>query len=130
MASQVLLPVSGFTMSNGKFANVTGAPMFPLQTQTATATGDIFEVGDRLGLRLTLNVTAASGTTPTLDVIVETSDDPTFATNARTLMTFTQKTTTGTQRLSAAGMDRYIRPKATIGGTTPSFTFSLDGEAV
>ena len=87
-------------------------------------------MGDRDTLRLLLTVSAASGTTPTLDVIVETSDDPSFATNVRTMMTFTQKTAAGSQRLSAGGADRFVRGKATIGGTTPSFTFSLVGEAV
>lgn len=120
---------TGYQMGDGRFADAAKATMLPLQTQAATVTGDVFEMGGRTALRLTLNVTAASGTTPTCDVIVETSDDPTFATNVRTFLTFAQKTAAGTQRLSGGGADRYVRAKATIGGTTPSFTFSLDGDA-
>lgn len=70
-----------------------------------------------------LSVSAASGTTPTLDVLVEHSaDDNTWA----TLATFSQQTTVNAQYLEFSGtVEQYIRISWTIAGTTPSFTFNV-----
>lgn len=130
MPMQTIQPGSGYQNSVGKFVDAPRALMFPSQTMTATTTGDVFELGEKRTLALKLDVTAASGTSPTCDVIVETSDLADFSANVRTVITFTQRTAAGSQRLSAGGFDKYARAKATIGGTTPSFTLSLDGEAV
>lgn len=73
--------------------------------------------------RVQLNVTAASGTTPTLDVVVEDTLD---GTNWNTVGTFTQATAVTRQviNLAAPFTDR-LRIRYTIGGTTPSFTFAV-----
>ncbi len=71
-----------------------------------------------------LNVTAASGTTPTLDVVVEDSLD---GANWNTVGTFTQLTTTGRQVINVTTpFADQIRVRWTIAGTTPSFTFAVD----
>jgi hypothetical protein len=84
---------------------------------------------DRGVARLTLDVTNHSGDgTQTLDVDVETSeDDATW----RTVDSFTQVgNSTGSERLAFAGLDRFVRVSWTIGGSgSPSFTFSVAGEA-
>lgn len=70
-----------------------------------------------------LHVVSASGTTPTLDVIVQSSVDNTFA-SPTTRLTFTQATSSVTsEHKSVAGAitDAYFRMKWTIGGTTPSY---------
>ena len=72
-----------------------------------------------------LDITAASGTSPTLDITIQTYDQ--FADVWQTLATFTQKTTTG----SDAGfvgdcIGNELAILYTIGGTTPSFTFSVN----
>jgi hypothetical protein len=78
-------------------------------------------------LRLLLNVTAASGTTPSLTVVIEHSaDNSTWVTHT----SFAAKTTTGTERKVISALDRYVRATWTISGTTPSFTFGLIGESV
>lgn len=70
---------------------------------------------------------AVTGTTPTLDVLVETSDSPTGATNVRTIASFAQKTAAsaagaGNERKTFAGLDDYYRIRWTIGGTaSPTF---------
>lgn len=97
---------------------------------TTTAAGSWIEVADRGDLRLTLDVTAVSGTNPTLDVEIETASDSSGS-NLDTLGSFSQRTATGSQRLKFHGVDRFVRYRRTIGGTsTPTFTFSLTGEAV
>lgn len=74
-----------------------------------------------------LHVTAISGTTPTLDVVVEHSANGTSGWT--TIATFTQVTTAvASQRLVVASgttVNRYLRAKATIAGTNPSYTISV-----
>lgn len=117
---------------NSEFADVEEITLFS-GTATATANGDAIAVGDRFGARLTLDVTAASGTSPTLDVKIQTRKDAddTWRDLAGTgIPAFTQATAAGSQRKCFSGFDREIRYVATLGGTTPSFTFSLSGELV
>ena len=76
------------------------------------------------GLITQLDVTAASGTNETLDVLIQESmDDSTWY----TLETYTQATgVTNAIKKTTVDVMRYIRAKWTIGGTdTPTFTFSV-----
>lgn len=101
-----------------------------------TASGDsgtLEGFGDVTAARVQLNVSAASGTTPTLDVVVEDTLD---GTSWNTIGTFAQKVAAGREVINMhAGKaesatfqplfaDRW-RVRWTIGGTTPSFTFSV-----
>lgn len=90
---------------------------------TSGNSGVITGYGPPKTLRVQLDVTAASGTTPTLDVLVEdTLDGTTF----NTIGTFTQKTAVSREviNISIPFTDQ-IRIKWTIGGTTPSFTYAV-----
>jgi len=72
-----------------------------------------------------ISVIAASGTSPTLDVIVQHSSD---GASWSTLGTFTQATGTTSQAITVASgttVNRYLRAAATIGGSSPSFTFAV-----
>lgn len=73
--------------------------------------------------RVQLDVTAASGTSPTLDVVIEDTLD---GTNWYVVGTFAQKSAGGRDviNLSTPFTDR-LRVRWTVGGTTPSFTFSV-----
>lgn len=95
--------------------------------QTVSTVGATVAVGEHGVARLTLAVTAATGTTPTLDVVVETSQD---GTTWRSLGSFAQKTIVASERKSFSGCDHYIRYNATVAGTTPSFTYSVVGSGV
>lgn len=92
-------------------------------TITATGTTSEFDAENATEIAATLNVSAASGTTPTLDVIIQDSADGSVWT---TLQTFAQKTAAGTEvvRITNPFHNR-IRASYTVGGTTPSFTASL-----
>lgn len=74
-------------------------------------------------LRIQLNVTAASGTSPALDVVVEDTLD---GANWNAIATFAQKTAAGREVLNVTApyADR-LRLRWTVGGTTPSFTFEV-----
>lgn len=71
-----------------------------------------------------LDVTAASGTTPTLDIDIQAWDP--VSGKYFTVVSFTQATGTTTERKTIANCpDGWLRANVTIGGTSPSFTYSL-----
>lgn len=96
--------------------------------QSTALTG--FGAADRLMLQV--NVTAASGTTPTLLLTVEDSLDGTAwrgtTSGSTAVATSASITATGTYWFHVNAGTNFgdrIRLKWTIGGTTPSFTFSV-----
>lgn len=98
---------------------------------TRTATGATS--GSQLGavsatqkLYAALHVFTVSGTSPTLDVAIESDDNSGFTT-AVSRLSMTQATAATSELKSVAGAitDDYWRATFTIGGTNPSFTFAL-----
>lgn len=94
--------------------------------RTATGTGTAFNTNQANSFEATLAITAASGTTPTLDVKLQTSIDG--GTSYDDVDAFPQKTTTGTDGHVFGPLGDTCRWAWTIGGTTPSFTFSISVE--
>ena len=91
-----------------------------------TASANTAAISNALGngFQVNVNVTAATGTTPTLDFRVEESFDG--GTNWVTMYEMQRITAAGsynTPILRASG--RHIRYVQTVGGTTPSFTRSV-----
>lgn len=93
------------------------------------------------GVYLMLNITAASGTTPTLDVTVERYDHVSNSWIAIPGAALAQKTTTGADdliiypgiaetanRSVSDALLEELRVVWTIAGTTPSFTFTIGGQ--
>ncbi len=71
-----------------------------------------------------LDVTAASGTTPNLTVVIEESANG--STGWATHSSFAAKTGTGSQVIELRKRSQpFMRASWTITGTTPSFTFSV-----
>lgn len=116
----------GYSTTSGRWANTLAVTLAASAARTANGTGSAIEAGDKAVVRLLLDVTARTGTTPTLDVTIQTSYD---GITWRSAGTFTQATATGQQRGSFS-LDRFVRASWTVGGTTPNFTFSITGEAV
>lgn len=115
---------SGDPLVKGTLLHATGT------ARTATGNG----TGRQLGAAASgesvygaLHVTAASGTSPTLDVVVQSDDNSGFTTPT-TRLTFSQATGATAQWQSAAGpiTDDWWRITYTIGGTSPSFTFAVN----
>lgn len=76
---------------------------------------------------LTLTTTAVSGTSPTLDVTVQTASDSAFTTPVA-VGTFAQKTTATSERKIFVGLDSYVRFSSVIGGSaTPTVTWGISG---
>lgn len=103
-----------------------GFSLHQLTAETTTANGSSVDNGASTanGGLGQLHVTAVSGTTPTLDVIIQ--DSPNGTTYAA-FITFTQVTTTPSfQRILQTGtVDRHVRAMWTIAGMTPSYTFTV-----
>lgn len=97
---------------------------------TITATGQTtgVEIAGQGVLRLDLVVSAASGTSPSDTITIQTSFDNGVTDSWRTVASFSAVTATGTTRQVFAGCDRWVRASHVISGTTPSFTYSLSGE--
>lgn len=125
MTSAWCLNAMGYNTKSGRWAATRALTLAASAARTATGNGAVVEVGDKGTARVLLDVTARSGTTPTLDVVIQTSHD---GTTWRTAHTFTQVTAVGQQRVSVP-IDRFVRAAWTVGGTTPNFTFSIKGEA-
>jgi hypothetical protein len=97
-----------------------------VESAARTASGDSGPqggFGDERTLRAQLDVTAAAGTGPTLDVVLEDTLD---GANWNVIGTFAQKTAPGREviNVTAPFTDR-LRARWTVGGTAPSFTFSV-----
>lgn len=73
-----------------------------------------------------LNVTASSGTSPTLDVKFQTQDPISLKWFDVVELNLAQKTTVGSEMKAKANLiGSKLRCVYTLGGTTPSFTFSV-----
>lgn len=99
--------------------------LVPAAARTASGVSALLEgMATADTLRVQLNVTAAVGTTPTLDVVLEDSLD---GTNWNVIGTFAQRTAVGREVLNVtAPFTGTVRARWTVGGTTPSFTFAVD----
>jgi len=87
----------------------------------ATAAGDF---GPSKTIRAQLNVTAASGTTPTLTAYIEDTVDG--GANWNQVAAFTAATAPGVQTINVTTpFSDTLRVRWTVGGTTPSFTFTI-----
>ena len=93
------------------------------RTTSGNATILAADTGDTLSLQV--DVSAASGTTPTLDISVQWSMDGTTWSSAATPDTFTQITATASTVKTFQVKAPNFRVVYAIGGTTPSFTFSV-----
>lgn len=121
-------------------ANADPAAVFASAARTATANSTDQVNYSGKGVVCLLDITAASGTSPTLDIKLQYKDTVPATDKYIDIpsATFAQKTAAGTDSLTiypgiAETANRSVsdvlprdwRAVATIGGTSPSFTFSL-----
>ena len=108
--------------------------LHPTAARTATGNGTGIDVQTMDGdLFLVLDSAAGTGTSPTLDIKVQSSDTSGGTYSDITGATFTQVTGTASQQAITISKDeakRYIRVVYTISGTSPSFTFSVNAVGV
>lgn len=106
----------------------------PTAARTATGNGTGIDVQTMDGdLFLVLDSAAGTGTSPTLDIKMQSSDTSGGTYTDIAGATFTQVTGTASQQAITISKDeakRYIRVVYTVGGTSPSFTFSVNAIGV
>jgi len=99
----------------------------PSSAKTASGNTADIDVGRFVKGEVCVDVTAVSGTTPTLDIYIEGKDQ--LSGKYKTLWSQTGITGVGTFWLTITDLIfKYIRARWVIGGTTPSFTFSVGME--
>lgn len=112
------------TAVRGTLMNTPATPV----TSTSTTTGvQVGAVPAGSTMFAALHVLSASGTSPTLDVVLQSDDNSGFS-SAVSRVTFTQATgiTSQWSTLAGAVTDDYWRASYTIGGSaSPTFTFAL-----
>ena len=101
-------------------------PIVASAARTTTGNSGFLPAPKALNLALWANVTAVSGTTPSMALSVEWSfDGATAATIDGTADTFTAITAAGSPTKVFTTKAPFFRVTWTITGTTPSFTFAL-----
>jgi hypothetical protein len=95
--------------------------------RTTTGASGAIPIGSGVStVELELEVTAASGTSPTLQLGVQWSDDGVnFGNNDGTADTFASVTAAGNVVKNVPVRAPYMQITWTIGGTSPSFTFAV-----
>ncbi|MCL4848739.1 MAG: hypothetical protein KJ066_19495 [Acidobacteria bacterium] len=100
--------------------------LLPAAARTQNAAGAAVPSDEFSTAVLELDVTARSGTNPTLDVAIETRFSG-FSTWVE-VDTFAQATNVGAQRKVVSGLADEVRAVGEIGGTgTPTFTYGVRG---
>lgn len=121
-------PVSGTvtaTVSSATLAIPTSVADVASAAITTTTTTAAFTPGNGCAYTIMIPVTVVSGTTPTLDVMVQESDDG--GTNWFNVYQFPRITATGAYRSPALKLiGNRVRYVQTISGTTPSFTRAIN----
>jgi hypothetical protein len=99
------------------------------QTVTTSGVSSPVELAQYRTAKLCLDVSAASGALPTLTATIETAPMASAST-WRTVGAFSPVIASSSQDVRFHSLDRFIRVRWTVGGTSPSFTFSVAGIAV
>lgn len=89
---------------------------------TANGQGASQDVGQFSEGLLLIDITAVSGTSPTLDIAAQTKINGTWVDIPG--VTIAQQTAVNTLAVALTNFGKDIRLDMTVGGTTPSFTFS------
>lgn len=119
--------VSVTATTRGLYGAIRGTILHPLTARGSSASVTALQLGAVSATQRVfgaLHVTAASGTTPSLTVNVQ-SDDNSGMSSPTTRASFTATDTTTSELVSAAGAitDDWWRVNWTISGSSPSFTF-------
>ncbi len=114
-----------YSDARGRFVRGEDLTLHASGPETATVQGAWFNTEEVNTLDLLLDVTAASGTTPSMTVSIETREGA--ADTPVTVASFAAKTGVASERKRFTGLGKECRFIATVSGTTPSFTFALTG---
>lgn len=126
--------MAGYEMANGRWAklrDLTAALATAVIPSPITATGSTgwIETGDVQTIRAKIVISAIGGTTPSYTFKFETSSDAAVTDAARIVgAAGAAITANGTQFLTVAGCDRFVRLTWTVTGTTPTAVAAVTAE--
>lgn len=110
--------------------NITMTFLLAADQRDASETGSSNDMVNAVNLlgrraRAALSIGAVTGTTPTLDVIIQQDTTSGFS-SPTAVATFTQATTIGSETINVALIgERYVRAVGTLGGTSPVFDYAV-----
>lgn len=110
-----------------------GSDVTVLASGAVTVTGNsaAIDVGGFGTLRAQVQVSAVSGTTPSITVTIQTSHDAGATDAWRTAgAAYTALTAVSNSPYQSFVVDRYVRVSYVVSGTTPSLTTTVVAEAV
>lgn len=120
-----------FTTSQNQVSRGGDVTVLASGALTTTGTSAAIDVNGAGTLRAQVQVSAVSGTTPSVTVTIQTSHDAGSTDAWRTAgAAFTAITAAGNSPWQSFAVDRYVRVSYTVSGTTPSLTTAVVGEAV
>jgi hypothetical protein len=120
-------------LNTAQYVTARGADVTVLASGALTTTGQsaAIDVGGAGTLRTQVQVSAVSGTTPSITVTIQTSHDAGVLDAWRTAgAAYGAITTVSNSPWQSYAVDRYVRVSYVISGTTPSLTTTVVGEAV
>lgn len=98
---------------------------------TATGQSSAIDVGGAGTLRCQVQVSAVSGTSPSITVTIQTSHDAGVSDAWRTAgAAYSALTSVANSPYQCFVVDRYVRVSYSVSGTTPSLTTTVVAEAV
>ncbi|MEM2405645.1 MAG: hypothetical protein QXR05_10930 [Candidatus Methanomethylicia archaeon] len=101
--------------------------LLPSAARTASGNTTDIDVGRFLYGEICIDITAVSGTNPTLDIYIDGKDQYTGKYKVLFSHTGLNSVQTIWDTITLLAF-RYIRVRWVVGGTSPSFTFSVSGE--
>src|SRR4051794_26821017 len=120
-----------FTTSQDAVSRGTDVTVLASGAVTATGQSTGVDVGGAPTLRAQVQVSAATGTSPSLTVTIQTSHDNGATDAWRTAgAAYGALTAAGNSPYQCFVVDRYVRVSYVVSGTTPNITFAVVGEAV
>lgn len=121
----------GFVTSQDASTKGTDVTLLASTALTTTGTTSAMDVSGAGTLRCQVQVSAVSGTSPSVTVTVQTSHDGGVSDAWRTAgSAFSALTSVSNSPWQCFAVDRYVRLSYTVSGTTPSLTTAVVGEAV
>jgi hypothetical protein len=120
-----------FTTSQNTYTRGSDVTVLASGALTASGQSAAIDVGGAGTLRAQVQVSAVSGTTPSVTVTIQTSHDAGVADAWRTAgAAYSALTSVANSPYQCFVVDRYVRVSYTVSGTTPSLTTTIVAEAV
>lgn len=120
-----------FTTAQDQLSRGSDVTVLASGALTASGQSAAIDVGGAATLRCQVQVSAVSGTSPSVTVTVQTSHDAGATDTWRTAgSAFSAITSATSSPWQCFVVDRYVRVSYTVSGTTPSLTTAVVGEAV